>query len=253
MRIRSIKPDFFKHDRLAELPALSRILFIGLWCMADCEGRMEDRPKRIKAEVLPYDDADIDGILTQLAASGFIFRYQVDGNSLIEIPNFRKHQRISGKESDAQSTLPPRKTGKQRGSTREALGKHPESLEGKGREGKGIGKEGTRERVVGDEWIDLLPDRLKTDGFKVAWTKYADYRKRRKFTPLLPESIEAQFRTLAEYGPDIARLAIDATIANGWQGIFPEKIRPNGQTPKGTKENLEVPVWDPATGQTSFQ
>jgi hypothetical protein len=53
-RSRNIKPGFFLNDELAECEPLARILFAGLWCIADREGRLEDRPKRIKAEVLPY-------------------------------------------------------------------------------------------------------------------------------------------------------------------------------------------------------
>ena len=55
MRARNIKPGFFKNDTLAELEFAARLLFIGLWGLADRAGRLEDRPKKIKAEVFPYD------------------------------------------------------------------------------------------------------------------------------------------------------------------------------------------------------
>ena len=51
-RARNIKPGFFDNETLGELPALTRLLFIGLWCLADREGRLQDRPKRIKKELL---------------------------------------------------------------------------------------------------------------------------------------------------------------------------------------------------------
>ena len=47
-RARNIKPGFFKNEFLAEMPCEVRLLFIGLWTLADREGRLEDRPKRIK-------------------------------------------------------------------------------------------------------------------------------------------------------------------------------------------------------------
>ena len=105
-RSRNIKPGFFKNDVLAELPPLTRLLFIGLWCLADREGRLEDRPKRIKAEVLPYDNCDIDKLLAQLDGAGFIHRYQVDGNEYIEIPNFTKHQNPHMKEQASEIPAP---------------------------------------------------------------------------------------------------------------------------------------------------
>ena len=105
-RSRNIKPGFFKNDILAELQPLTRLLFIGLWCLADREGRLEDRPKRIKAEVLPYDNCDIDKLLTQLDGARFIHRYQVDGNEYIEIPNFTKHQNPHMKEQASEIPAP---------------------------------------------------------------------------------------------------------------------------------------------------
>ena len=52
-RARNIKPAFFKNETLVELPVETRLLFIGLWTLADREGRLEDRPKRIKMEIYP--------------------------------------------------------------------------------------------------------------------------------------------------------------------------------------------------------
>lgn len=135
MRIRSIKPEFFKHDILCEMTPLSRILFIGLWCMADCAGRLEDRPKRIKAEVLPYDEADIQQMLNDLKDRGFINRYEADGQQVIEIPSFARHQRITGKEADSLSRFPSvsrKRTGKQRGNNGETPGFTGRETEGKG-------------------------------------------------------------------------------------------------------------------------
>ena len=104
-RARNIKPSFFLNDQLAELDPLARLLFIGLWCLADREGRLEDRPRRIKAEVLPYDDCDVDAFLTDLHRAGFIIRYEVAGERYIQVVNFTKHQNPHVKE--AKSTIPP--------------------------------------------------------------------------------------------------------------------------------------------------
>ena len=38
MRARNLKPGFFKNETLAEIEPLGRLLFQGLWCMADREG-----------------------------------------------------------------------------------------------------------------------------------------------------------------------------------------------------------------------
>jgi len=91
-RARNIKPGFFKNERLAECDSLARILFVGLWCEADREGRLEDRPKRLRAEYLPYDDCDANALLDQLAEHGFIVRYMAGEAKYIQVLAFSKHQ-----------------------------------------------------------------------------------------------------------------------------------------------------------------
>jgi hypothetical protein len=103
-RARNIKPGFFANDELAECDPLARILFAGLWTIADKEGRLEYRPKRIKRDILPYDNCDIEDLLKQLAARNFIIRYEVEGAQYIEIPTFSDHQNPHQKEPD--STIP---------------------------------------------------------------------------------------------------------------------------------------------------
>lgn len=90
-RARNVKPSFFRNEVLASLPAHGRLLFIGLWTLADRDGRIEDRPKRIKVDVFPYEDVEIDSLLAQLASDGFIIRYAVGGVGVIQIANWEKN------------------------------------------------------------------------------------------------------------------------------------------------------------------
>ncbi|MHB9005269.1 MAG: phage replication protein, partial [Coriobacteriia bacterium] len=66
-RIRSISPAFFKNEALGECSVEARLLFIASWCLADKDGRFEDRPKRIRVEAFPYDNVDVDKLLAELA------------------------------------------------------------------------------------------------------------------------------------------------------------------------------------------
>lgn len=103
-RKREIKPGFFKNEELAELPVTTRLIFIAMWTMADKDGRLEDRPKKIKMENLPYDDFDPDEAIQNLHDRSFIIRYEVDGQKYIQITNWKKHQNPHPKE--APSTIP---------------------------------------------------------------------------------------------------------------------------------------------------
>lgn len=105
-RARNIKPGFFKNETLAECSPLARLLFAGLWCLADRAGRLEDRPKRIRAEILPYDDGSVDDMLNELHQAGFILRYQAEEQRFIQVLNFSKHQNPHCREPE--STIPAR-------------------------------------------------------------------------------------------------------------------------------------------------
>lgn len=92
-RARNIKPSFFTNEIIGTLDPIVGMTFIGLWCLADKNGRLEDRPLRIKAELFPYrEGTDLNGYLTVLEQEGFIERYEVDGARLIQVVNFDKHQ-----------------------------------------------------------------------------------------------------------------------------------------------------------------
>lgn len=103
-RSRNIKPGLYKNEELAECSVWARYLFPGLWTIADRDGRLEDRPKRIKAEILAFDDKNVEPLLQELAHRGFILRYTTEGNKYIQINKFSKHQNPHFRESP--STIP---------------------------------------------------------------------------------------------------------------------------------------------------
>ena len=91
-RSRNIKPGFFTNEELVELDFATRLLFAGLWTQADREGRMQDRPKRLKMQLFPSDNVDVDAMLDSLARAALIVRYEVAGEKYICIPSWGKHQ-----------------------------------------------------------------------------------------------------------------------------------------------------------------
>ena len=111
-RSRLLKPDFFDDEKMADLPFGARLLFEALWTLADREGRLEDRPEKIAAFAFPYDKPiqkrarrESPDYLDALVAAGCVVRYEVNGQRLLWLPNWDKHQKIH--EREAQSVLPP--------------------------------------------------------------------------------------------------------------------------------------------------
>ena len=106
MRARNIKPGFFKNEYLAECSPAARLLFIGLWMLADREGRLEYRPKRWKGELFPYENEDAAALFSELEKDGeLVVKYAADGVQYVWIPHFLDHQKPHQNESA--STIPP--------------------------------------------------------------------------------------------------------------------------------------------------
>lgn len=107
-KIRSIKPEFFRHPGLFELEQNTnlpiRVAFAGLWTVADREGRFRWQPKQIKLDILPYDDIDINLVLNELVTSSYLVRYEVESKEYGYIPTWKDHQRVRADE--AQSVFP---------------------------------------------------------------------------------------------------------------------------------------------------
>lgn len=109
MRARNLKPAIFKNEFLATLDPNAFILFTGLWCLSDREGRLEDRPDRIEAEIFPFkfQKVKVDHLLDLLSnqPEPFIRRYIKNGKRYIQIINFSRHQFPHHREQA--SSIPP--------------------------------------------------------------------------------------------------------------------------------------------------
>jgi hypothetical protein len=109
VRIRSIKPEFWRSDDITIHDLHDRLLFIGLWSYVDDNGVGRDSLALICADLFAADMerdssetlARVSRGLARLSEAGRIVRYQgtkADGGgenrSLVYITNWDKHQRI---------------------------------------------------------------------------------------------------------------------------------------------------------------
>jgi hypothetical protein len=106
MRARSLKPSLFKNELLAVADPLYTVIFEGLWCAADRDGRLEDRPGKLHIEINPGRGFEgTERSLGWLAENGFVLRYEVAGVKYIQVLNFSKHQKPHVNEKP--SVIPP--------------------------------------------------------------------------------------------------------------------------------------------------
>lgn len=143
-RIRTIKPEFFRHEELQDLEkanpgAYVMLVFAGIWTQCDKDGRFEWKPRTLKLDLLPFLDFDMEATLTVLSGGGFIRRYVVAGKVFGVIATWEKHQRITGKEATDggkypeppknSPEIPKASTENHEGNTGETTGKHPGAQE----------------------------------------------------------------------------------------------------------------------------
>jgi hypothetical protein len=261
-RIRTVKPEFFRHEKLQELGPLSMLIFEGLWTQCDRAGRFAWRAKTLKLDILPFITFDMESELNKLADAFFVIQYEHKGDLFGVIPTFLDHQRLTGKEAieppkhPAPPEAKPRKTRKlprsESGSDGEALGKHSGSDETRPvfQEGKGIGKEEEREGN-GEGALPALSDPwFSNPDFHRAWTGWEEMRRKAKATPtdLARELNLEKLKALSMHDLPTAIRIIKSSIENNWKGFFPLKEnfngtangKPHGNAAKGGREFPEA-------------
>jgi hypothetical protein len=221
VRIRSIKPEFWTSEDVAELDWPTRLLFIGLWSYVDDNGVGRDIDKLIKAALFPLEDdpretlATVSRGLQTLSEGGQIDRYTVDGLPFFYINAWERHQRIDKpnkarypsptcgnavpRESVATSSRDPRET-----------------------PAPGAGEQRSR----GTEEKGLLPDKSgETDNrFEEFWDTYDKKVGRKKAETAYAAALRLPFVT-----PDLLITAAASYIA--WQTA-------EGKHPQYTKNPL---------------
>jgi hypothetical protein len=113
-RIRSLKPEFWSDRKLARLASRdARMLYMGLWNLADEWGRLNGDPQWIKGQIFPYED-DIDAgvitrLLTELASAklGAVLEYEADGDPYLFLPKLGNHQRLEPAKVPSRLPAPP--------------------------------------------------------------------------------------------------------------------------------------------------
>lgn len=226
-RIRTIKPEFFRHaglfDAETETGLPLRLAFAGLWTAADREGRFKWRPSELKLDALPFDNVDFSRVLDALTTRGFIVRYTSEGKDYGYIPSWRDHQHINHRESDSVLPDPNGQMSEIVDEADASLTRHPRVEhasatrhgrargEGKGREGKGRERKDYCPKPAAP-----LPDQNLFDGGLD--TPPAKNPPAKRGRNQYPEDFETFWR---EYPTDPGMSKIEA--AKAWEKLPPDR------------------------------
>ncbi|MFF2121370.1 hypothetical protein ACFVXH_29035 [Kitasatospora sp. NPDC058184] len=98
-RIRSVKPETWVSETLAEVSIPAMVTFLGMTNHADDHGRHRDSAAIVYGLIWPMRDeinrSEVEDHLRQLASVGAICRYTgCDGRKYFHYPTWRKHQKI---------------------------------------------------------------------------------------------------------------------------------------------------------------
>ena len=138
-RIRTVKPEFWTSEQIVSCSMPTRLLFIGMWNFCDDNGVHPASASRLKMEVFPGDNIEVENMIKELITKGLLAEYQVDGKNFWIVTGWKKHQKID--RPVPRYPLPEDSTDKQRGNSEPShngsRGNSESSPpEGKGREGK---------------------------------------------------------------------------------------------------------------------
>lgn len=152
MRIRSIKPEFWRSQDISRLAIEDRLLFIGLWSYVDDNGVGEDRVPMIAADLFADDIerdpsetfARVSRGLARLSEGGQIVRYTVADRDYFEVCRWKDHQRI---DKPGKERLPRHDAGE--AALRSVSRESPEFLApGTGNREQGTGDQGTEDQGI---------------------------------------------------------------------------------------------------------
>lgn len=93
-RIRTVKPEFWTDETLAECSPIARLLFVAALNFADDNGNLERSARQLKAQAFPYDSIDCEPLVLEMIGAGLIVEYQIADRKYLHIKGFLTHQKI---------------------------------------------------------------------------------------------------------------------------------------------------------------
>ena len=169
MRIRSIKPEFWRSDDITGLPISTRLTFIGLWSYVDDNGVGADKLVSIVADLYADEFAGdpletlkrVTEDLERLASGGQVTRYKADHNGtlkdLLYITKWKQHQRVNHPSLGHKYPLPPGDSSNPAAALKRVSRDSLESLtHEQGNRGAGEREQGSR--GAGDDEVPLPPE-----------------------------------------------------------------------------------------------
>lgn len=106
-RKRMIDPNIWQSEDFSKLSVLAKLVFIGLFSLADDEGRGRCNSVYLRSTLFPYEEsirsADIDKTLSEISSNMSVVFYSCDGSNYYSLYNWKAWQKI---DRPSQSKMP---------------------------------------------------------------------------------------------------------------------------------------------------
>jgi hypothetical protein len=237
-RIRTIKPEFWRDEKLSSVSAEAALLAVGLLNHSDDEGYFNAHPKLVESDVFPLRTLKVTTteLLRELSGIGYIELFLgSDGKTYGRVVNFAKHQVINkpspskikvfcGIPQDYGSNTVVLPTGKEQGTGNREQGK-----------GKGTGKN--------------APAARPTDVAESVWDDWVALRKR-KNTTVSETVIEGARDEAAKLGWTLEQFLREWCL-RGSQGLKASWIKDQPRTYESAKDRSRRETIEALTGRKS--
>lgn len=106
-RKRMIDPAIWQSEDFSKLSTLAKLVFIGLFSLADDEGRGRANSTYLKSSLFPYEEslrsADIEKTLSEISSNMSVIFYSCDESNYYELLSWNTFQKI---DRPTESTIP---------------------------------------------------------------------------------------------------------------------------------------------------
>ncbi len=244
-RIRTIKPEFWEDEKMADIPMLARLFFIGTWNFADDFGVILNSPKYLKSKIFPYDEslreAQVITWLNALINARMLVPFDYKNKSYLYIRTFMSHQVIDKRYT--KSILPEGISAEKvlagLGFQQNTTYTHSEhDVNTRQEEEKEEEKERNRKRKEHASAHEDLIFPFDSENFLQAWNLWKNYRREQHrfvFKNLAEQAALKDLSELCQGSEEKAIAIIHQSINKGWAGLFQLKIQ--NQHQNGNRKN----------------
>lgn len=248
MPTRVLREGILDSERVCSLSFPAEVFYRRLMSVVDDFGRFDARTSVLRSRLYPLQiekvrEADIERWIAECVKAGLIALYSVSCKQYILFPNLG-----SPRAKESKFPAPPDGLEASMHMRADVYRRAQMNTDASGcmQTRADVPGSGTSSNSSAGSSASGVPPNLATPEFQAAWEEWQDYRRERRLS-MADRTMKSQLKMLSGLGSAAAVAAIESSIRNGYQGLFPEKSNANRVGPVGGGRDLrgDEPAVDP--------